>query len=113
MLTKQEEKNISKVSTLLTAVKFYILESIDGNDFYNETGITIADIEKAINRLNRIHTNSKINKQKNSMVANKYNKKHPEVHRIHNNISYNRQAGNTEKLAYWQKKLEEYKTNNK
>lgn len=71
-----------------------------------KTIITLKDFEDYIGVVEKIIND----KKKCAEKVNKYNKEHKEYHKIINNISNARKSGNIEKLAYWESKLEDYKS---
>ena len=81
MLKNEELKSISNASTMLLFLKRYALET---DTFYEDTGITIADIEKLSNELHHIHNKYALKKIAQSEKSNAWNKAHPEQHRRHN-----------------------------
>ena len=72
----------------------------------SETIVKASDFADYMNIVEKIINE----KKKCTEKSNKYNKEHKEYHRIINNISNARKSGNIEKLAYWESKLEDYKS---
>ena len=72
----------------------------------SETVVNASDFIDYMNIVEKIIND----KKKCAEKSNRYNKEHKEYHRIINNICNARKSGNIEKLAYWESKLEDYKS---
>lgn len=92
MLKNSELKDISYAISMLTAIKIYAINQ-DSSEFYDNTGITIIDIERQIKALEKIHLNTTLQKKKCSEQANKWNKTHIERHREINKNYERRKKG--------------------
>lgn len=96
MLKNEDLKRLSKTTTLLSTLKQYFID-LDDNNLYDQTGITLKDIQEGIQTLNHIHTTETIKHVKASEKSNAWNKAHPEQHRKHNRESgrkrYNEKKG--------------------
>lgn len=78
MLRNHEFALIESVLTSLTIIKQH---AIDNDDFYNATGLTIADINKQITELKTMHATRTHERVRANARSNAYNKAHPELHR--------------------------------
>ena len=89
MLKNEDLTQISKTTTLLTAIWHYTINS-DNCNLYEETGITSKDIQDCMRALNHIHTTETMKHIKASEKSNAWNKAHPEQHRKHSRESERR-----------------------
>lgn len=78
MLRNHEFTLIESVLTSLTIIKQH---AIDSDDFYNATGLTIADIDRQISELRTMHAARTHERKLANARSNAYNKAHPELHR--------------------------------
>lgn len=83
MLTNKELQQISRTLTLLTKIKLNEIEK-ENSTLFDETGITIAEIQKNIKNLNHILTHYSIEKMKQSDKVAQYHKDNAEKHREYN-----------------------------
>ena len=94
------------ILALLIKTKCY---AIDNESFYNKTDITVRDIDKCIERINKIIASDTASKIINNEKSNKYNKTHKEYHRITNNMHEAKKNGNIERYNYWRQKRDQLK----
>lgn len=83
MLTNKELTQISNAIPAFTTIKVAFLESEDFN-LYEQTGLTLIDIERNIKALNHIHTHYALEKMKQSDKVAQYHKDNAEKHREYN-----------------------------
>ncbi|MBR2491961.1 MAG: hypothetical protein IKB64_00645 [Paludibacteraceae bacterium] len=86
MLKNADIRQLSKTATLLSMLSQYFID-LDDNNLYEQTGITIKDIQGCISALNHIHTTETLKHIRASEKSNAWNKAHPEQHRKHSRES--------------------------